>query len=144
MRSRISRAFLIALFTVISFASSATADQSERLALQFLGSATGTSWDQLSDATYAEIVALAQDGNFKLTDLDGFGCFEIDLVDPSSGVAVGTEVDCLDPMPVVENDFDAIVVEAFSFFILPGGAFVSNGLTSVRAFIPGSDSGAIC
>ncbi|MCK5276219.1 MAG: hypothetical protein KAR37_16310 [Alphaproteobacteria bacterium] len=143
MKSKISRASLIALFTVISFASSAAADESERLALQFLGTATGTSWDLLSEATVAEIDMLAQDGNFNPADLEGFGCFEIDLVDPSSGVVVGTGVDCLAPTPVGPegNVFDAIEVEAFSFFILPGGAFVSNGLTSVRAFLPGIGDG---
>jgi hypothetical protein len=143
MIPKIPRASLIALFAVISFASSVTAAESERLALQFLGSATGTSWDLLSEATVAEIEMLAQDGNFKTTDLEEFGCFEIDLVDPSSGVVVGTGVDCLAPMPVgpAGNIFDAIEVEAFSFFIFPGGAFVSNGLTSVRAFIPGIGDG---
>lgn len=144
MKSTLIGAYLLTLFAAFALALPAAAappadSNSETLALQFLGTATGAAWDGLSPATVAEIEALADDGALKLKDLNDFGCFEIDLVDPASGVIVGTGVDCLAPTPVgpVGNEFDAIVVEAFSFFMLPGGSFVSNGLTSVRAFIPG-------
>lgn len=138
-KSVISGASLIALIATFAVTSPVVAAESETLALQFVGTATGRAWSDLSEATVAEIEALDASGEMDVGDLEEFGCFEIDLVDPASGVVVGTGVDCLAPTPVgpAGDIFDAIEVEAFSFFMLPGGAFVSNGMTSVRAFIPG-------
>jgi hypothetical protein len=133
-KSTVSIASAIAIFGVLAAASPALAAESETLALQFLGTADAAPWDALSPEVSIEIADLVD-----IDDLEGFSCFELDLVDPASGVVVGIGVDCLAPTPVgpAGNIFDAIEVEAFSFFMLPGGSFVSNGLTSVRAFVPG-------
>lgn len=148
MKSKLTRVTLVTLLAAFAVAPHAVAappteSSSETLTLQFVGTATGAAWDALSPAIVAEIENLAHEGTLKLKNLNDFGCFEIDLVDPSSDVTIGTGVDCLSPTPVgpAGNETDAIEVEAFSFFILPGGSFVSNGLTSVRAFIPGVGDG---
>ncbi len=129
--------FLIAttVITIIAMASAVDAKgRKETLALQFLGTDTAADWDELSTDTVSTIEDLAAGNNdFNVSDLDGFGCFELDLVDPSSGVVVGVGVDCLAP----DGQDDGVIVEAFSFFILPGGAFASNGMTSVRPFYAG-------
>jgi hypothetical protein len=121
----------------------AVAGNTETLVLQFLGSAPAKPWNELSQATVSEIQALDDAGDLDVASLDGFGCFEIGLLAPSSGANIGTGVDCLSPKPIAavwrryrHDTFDAIEVTAFSFFILPGGAFVSTGMTSVRGFIP--------
>lgn len=123
----------IAILAATASAFPASADDSETLVLQFLGTATGVSWDGLSDDVVTEIMDLDDSGKMDVEDLEGFACFELDLVDPSSGVSVGTAVDCLAPSPQTNG----VIVEAFSFFMLPGGSFVSNGMTSVSPFFPG-------
>lgn len=130
----------VALAMALTVPLPVAAGSTETLVLQFMGAAPAKSWNELSQATVSEIQALDEAGDLDVASLDGFACFEIDLLDPSSGASVGTGVDCLSPNPL-DDAFDAVEVTAFSFFILPGGAFVSNGLTSVRAFIPGFGSG---
>jgi hypothetical protein len=71
-----------------------------------------------------------------------FACFEIPLIDMSSGVQLGTGVDCLrfdDTMFMP----DQIGVTAYSFFVTPGGTLVNRGMTSLRALIPGFGDGGL-
>ena len=125
----------VALAMALTVPLPVAAGSTETLVLQFLGSAPAKPWNELSQATVSEIQALDEAGDLDVANLDGVGCFEIDLLDPASGTSIGTGVDCLSPKPL-DDTFDAIEVTAFSFFILPGGAFVSTGMTSVRGFIP--------
>jgi hypothetical protein len=106
----------------------------ETLVLQFVGQATGAAWDGLSAEAVSTIQTLANGSErFDVAKLDEFACFEVDLVDPASGISIGEGVDCLSP----EDKGDGVAVEAYSFFMLSGGAFVSHGMTSVRPFYAG-------
>ena len=123
------------LIAILGMSSAAHAEgSSETLMLQFLGTATGGAWSDLSAGTVATIQSLADESaDFDVASLDGLAFFEIDFLDASSGVVSGVGVDCLAP----DDQGDGLIVGAHSFFILPGGAFVANGMTSVRPFFPG-------
>ena len=62
------------------------------------------------------------------------GCYELPMVDPSTGVRVGLGIDCLNV--VEETSSGALGVDAYTFFILPGGTFVTHGSTSASPFTP--------
>jgi hypothetical protein len=126
---------VMGLVASIGMVSGAQAEGStETLVLQFLGTATGGAWNELSADTVATIQTLSDENDdFDAASLDGFACFEIDMLDAASGVVAGVGVDCLAP----DDKGDGLVVEAFSFFILPGGAFLANGMTTVRPFFSG-------
>jgi hypothetical protein len=89
-------------------------------------------------------------------DPSNFACFEGDLVDFRTNRVVGIGVDCLwvtgapaDPSPGVatiddgEGNQIAISpqIDAVTFFFLPGGHLVSDGLTTVRPFFVGIGDG---
>jgi hypothetical protein len=66
-------------------------------------------------------------------DNSGFDCFSVDLVDPATGMQIGTGIDCLrdlaaDPGPAVT---------AVSLFVTPGGILVNRGQTSLGLFSSG-------
>ena len=99
------------LVAILGMASTVQAEGNrETLTLQFVGQATGAAWDGLTAGSVSTIQALA-DGNsgFDVASLDGFACFEVDLVNPSNGVVIGVGVDCLSP----DDKGDGVVVKAF-------------------------------
>jgi len=79
-------------------------------------------------------------------DTDGDGiedttadCFDLGLYDPRTGLQIGTATDCLSGMTVVIDDDPAnaplgwnIALTGTTFFHLPGGTLVTQGLTTVR------------
>lgn len=78
------------------------------------------------------------------TDGDGMGdtmadCYTVDLFDPATGVKVGQAVDCLSDVNVVMDDDPAnmplgfnLALTGTTFFVLPQGTLVTQGLTTVR------------
>ena len=66
-------------------------------------------------------------------DNSGFNCFSVNLVDPATGMQIGTGIDCLRDLAGDNGP----AVTAVSFFILPGGVLVNQGLTSLGLFSTG-------
>lgn len=103
--------------------------------------------NDLTDEAQAAIDELVADGlDFEQGD---FGCFEAPLIDLSTGQEVGTGIDCLNPVGVDLSDSTNLLntglsedlafglqIEAFTFFLLPGGTLVNHGMTSVQPFYP--------
>jgi hypothetical protein len=118
--------------------------QAKDLALKFLGTPTA---NVLSDAAQDAIDDFVDDGlAFNQGD---FLCFEAPLIDLSTGREVGVGVDCLNPAPVdlsdsanllstgLPNDLAfGLQIAATTFFLLPGGNLVNQGMTSVQPFFP--------
>ena len=85
-------------------------------------------------------------GEIRDIDTDGDGildtqanCFEVGLYDPRTGRQIGTATDCLSEVGVVIDDDPAsaplgwnLALTGTTFFHLPGGTLVTQGLTSVR------------
>jgi hypothetical protein len=113
----------ILLFLSLSLASmSVHAD----MALKFVGTATGGDLSPLAAELMAETGVEVS---------DAFGCFELPILDLTSGNPVGIGVDCLN---VFEPPVEAgLKIEALSFFFLPRGTLVNHGCTSVRPFWDG-------
>ena len=89
-------------------------------------------------------------------DTDGDGipdtsadCFDVGLFDPRTGRQVGTATDCLWNVNLVRDDDPAnapmgwnLALTGTTFFHLPGGMLVTQGLTTVRpALQPTSQNG---
>lgn len=83
-----------------------------------------------------------------------FACFEGDLVSLVTRRRVGTGVDCLriagvpdttmamTPLGDIANTADlSAAIDAITFFFLPGGYLVNDGLTTVRPFFSGIGDG---
>jgi len=86
-----------------------------------------------------------------------FACFQGDLLDLQNGRLVGIGVDCLstaiiddftggatDPPefgPISNTADVSAVIDAVTFFFLPGGYIVSDGFTTVRPFFVGYGNG---
>ena len=76
-------------------------------------------------------------------------CFDVGLYDPATGHRIGTATDCLSDVNVVIDDDPAnapmgwnIALTGTTFFRLPGGTLVSQGLTTVRPVLqPTSQNG---
>ena len=123
------------------------------LAVKFEGTPTA---NDLSVAAQDAIDELVEDGlDF---DQGSFACFEAPLFDLSTGRRIGTGVDCLAPVPVDLSDSQNLLdtgvpaalafglrIEAFTFFLLPGGNLANHGMTSVQPFYPmvGNALGAV-
>ena len=121
-----------ALIAACAIVFSPLATATNTLVLNFAGGAGGTA--ALSDAANDEMDKFV--GEIGVDPRKSFlpGCFELPMVDPSTGVSVGLGIDCLD---VVEGTPPgALGVEAYTFFILPGGTFVTHGFTSASPFTP--------
>ncbi len=85
-------------------------------------------------------------GEMRDIDTDGDGvpdtmatCFDVGLYDPRTGNQIGTATDCLSDVNVVIDDDPAnaplgwnIALTGTTFFNLPGGTLVAQGLTTVR------------
>jgi hypothetical protein len=76
--------------------------------------------------------------------LEDFLCYVLPLEDLQSGVTVGTGADCLRIFDVAEDatagaSSPAIspMIDAVTFFFLPGGHFTADGMTTVRPFFTG-------
>ena len=71
-------------------------------------------------------------------DVEGFGCFELPLLDLQTGPKRGIGVDCLN---IFDGGGDAngagAQIEAKTFFFLPQGLIVNHGCTSVRPMFSG-------
>jgi hypothetical protein len=70
-----------------------------------------------------------------------FTCFEVPLLDPNTGIQIGSGVDCLRFDDGTAPPEDEIRLTAYSFFVTPGGTLVNSGTTSVRAFVDGFGNG---
>lgn len=130
-------AALLTLASIGSFLASPAS--AERLVLQMLGESTLEG--NLADIDATEGTDLLGPGGLKV-DPDDFACFRMPLIDPESGTALGTGVDCLR----FDDDSNAptqIGVTAISFFSMPGGTLVNMGKTSLGAFIPGFGDGRV-
>jgi hypothetical protein len=96
--------------------------------VKFLGTATG------GDLSPDIAQAVADSG----VDVEGFGCFELPLLDLETGHQRGVGVDCLN---VFDGAGDAngagLQIEAKTFFFLPQGLIVNHGCTSVRPMFSG-------
>ena len=88
------------------------------------------------------------------TDGDGFAettadCYDVGLYDPRTGLRIGTATDCLSDVNVVIDDDPVnppmgwnIALTGTTFFHLPGGTLVTQGLTTVRPTLqPTSQNG---
>ena len=120
--------------------------QAKDLALKFLGTPTA---NVLSTAAQDAIDDFVADGlAFNQTD---FNCFEAPLIDLSTGRQAGVGVDCLNPAAVDLSDSANLLgtglsgglafglqIQATTFFLLPGGNLVNQGMTSVQPFFPGT------
>lgn len=85
-------------------------------------------------------------GEMREIDTDGDGiadttanCFDVGLFDPRTGKQIGTATDCLSDVSVVIDDEPGnqpfglnIALTGTTFFNLPGGTLVAQGLTTVR------------
>ena len=118
--------------------------QGKDLALKFVGTPTA---NVLSEAAQAAIDEFVDHG--LMFDQVDFACFEAPLIDLSTGLQVGAGVDCLKPAAVDLSDSANLLatglssdlafglqIEATTFFLLPGGNLVNQGMTSVQPFFP--------
>ncbi len=135
-------AVIVFAFTILALALSAHAD----IAVKFFGELEK---DQLSPQFNA-VVDNFFDNDSRVRD--DFFCYQGDLLDLQNGRKVGIGVDCLsiaqiedtttgiavpDPpnLGLLSNTVNAsAAVDAVTFFFLPGGYIVSDGLTTVRPF----------
>jgi len=62
-------------------------------------------------------------------------CFDVDLVDAKTGRLISTATDCLSDVTV---DGDGLYLTGSTFFYFPGGAVVSQGITTVHPRSKGS------
>jgi hypothetical protein len=132
------------VFTCVMVFPGAGVAQAKDLALKFLGTPTA---NVLSDAAQDAIDNFVDDGlTFSQED---FLCFEAPLIDLSTMREVGVGVDCLNPAAVDLSDSTNLLatglpndlafglqVAATTFFLLPGGNLVNQGMTSVQPFFP--------
>lgn len=119
--------------------------------VQFLGQSVGT--------TMAAVLTPTQINDSGITNPDDYACFQMDMLDPTTGNVIGYGVDCLVfhgiPGQVVnakglangkafQNLAGDVAVEAVSIFDFGGGdLLVTRGLTSVRPLLVGfGDGGA--
>ena len=127
--------------------------EAKDLALKFMGTPTA---NDLSVSAQDAIDNFVNDGlAFNQAD---FACFEAPVFDLSTGRELGVGVDCLAPVPVDLSDSQNLLntgvlealafglqIEAFTFFLLPGGNLVNHGMTSAQPFFPtvGNALGAV-
>jgi hypothetical protein len=96
-------------------------------------------------------------GEMRDIDTDGDGvldtlanCFDVGLFDPRTGRQVGTATDCLSDVNVLIDDDPAnapmgwnIALTGTTFFNLPGGTLVTQGLTTVRPALQPTSQGGV-
>lgn len=76
--------------------------------------------------------------------LEDFLCYVLPLEALESGVTIGVGADCLRIFDVAEDTTSGVsapaispMIDAVTFFFLPGGHFTADGLTTVRPFFTG-------
>jgi len=129
---------MVALLFAAGFA------QAKDLALKFVGTPTANNLSEAAQAAIDDFV-----GNGLIFNQGDFACFEAPLIDLSTGRQVGVGVDCLKPAAVDLSDSTNLLatglpadlafglqIEATTFFLLPGGNLVNQGMTSVQPFFP--------
>lgn len=122
----------LALLAACATLFSLPATSAQTLVLNFAGGAAGTS--ALSDRANHEMDKFVDDLGFDPRASFSPGCFELPLINPSTRIQLGIGIDCLD---VAEGTPPgALGVEAYTYFILPGGTFVTRGYTSASPFTP--------
>ncbi len=141
----------LVLTWVVAFPCAGVA-QAKDLALQFLGQPTANVISDEAQAAIDEFV----DGGLAF-DQGQFACFEAPLIDLSTGREVGVGIDCLNPVVVDLEDSPNLLaavpagfafglqIEATTFFLLPGGNLVNQGMTSAQPFFTdtGNAMGAV-
>jgi len=131
----------IALFAALLLAAPAQAD----LAVQLGGTALANDFSDLTMAQQQVIEDFFADPDLAGGRvLEDFLCYVLPLEDLESGVSIGTGADCLrifdvaeDATPGVSTPAISPMIDAVTFFFLPGGHFTADGLTSVRPFFTG-------
>lgn len=113
--------------------------QAKDLALKFEGTPTANNLSNSSQQAIDEFVDMGLDFN-----QNDFACFEAPLFDLSTGREIGVGVDCLNPVTeeISSDSLPAgsvgVMIDATTFFLLPGGNLVSQGRTTVQPFFPGT------
>lgn len=93
-------------------------------------------------------------GQMRKIDTNGDGktdttanCFEVDMFDPSTGRKIGKAIDCLSSISNVGNDVGTglpnLKLTGTTFFQLPGGTLVTQGLTTVRPALHPTKRGGV-
>jgi hypothetical protein len=115
------------------------------IAVRLIGTAEA---DDLSESGEAAVNAFFDDPSLaKGRSRSDFLCYELPLEDLESGAVIGTGVDCLRIFDAVADDTPGVTIplspqiDAVTFFLLPGGSWASDGLTSVRPFFQGVGDG---
>ncbi len=146
--TRIVRMFVLTL-TLLALALPAYAD----IPVKFFGELTPNALD-------AEFETVVNDFfNNDPRNRGDFACFQGDLLNLTTGNPIGTGIDCLSIAPindttngdttggvpdvgVINNTVDvSLVIDAVTFFFLPGGYIINDGLTTVRPFFEGVGNG---
>jgi hypothetical protein len=117
-----------ATLVIVALASLLAPSTNADVGVKFFGTATG---GELSP----EIAQAVADSG---VDVEGFGCFELPLLDLQTGHQRGVGVDCLNVFDDVGDANGAgLQIEAKTFFFLPQGLIVNHGCTSVRPMFTG-------
>ena len=126
MKSIVNRVRLIFVFAAAL--SLMTVPVHADIGVKFFGTAQG---GELSP----EIAQAVADSGI---DVEGFGCFELPILDLQTGHQRGVGVDCLNVFDGAGDSNGAgLQIEAKTFFFLPQGLIVNHGCTSVRPMFSG-------
>jgi hypothetical protein len=115
------------------------------IAVQMEGTATANAFSALS-SDQQQVIAdfFANPSTAKGRVLEDFLCYVLPLADLESGATIGTGADCLrifgveeDGTPGVTDPAISPMIDAVTFFFLPGGHFTADGMTTVRPFYAG-------
>lgn len=113
---------------ILAMACLAAAPANADLGVKFFGTASG------GDLSPEVARAVSDSG----VDVEGFGCFELPLLDLETGHQRGVGVDCLNVFDDSgDSDGAGLQIEAKTFFFLPQGLIVNHGCTSVRPVFSG-------
>jgi hypothetical protein len=116
---------VVTVFSLMFFAQSAYAGGKKHMVLQLKGADT------------LEVRNIDSDGD-GVADIIGAECYDVPLFNPATGKQIGQASDCLSSLNIVNDDGGApplgfnIALTGTTFFHLPGGTFVTQGLTTVR------------
>jgi hypothetical protein len=131
----------IGLVVAVLLASPAGAD----IAVRFIGTAEANDLSQEGAAAVDEFFDTPNLANGR--SREDFLCYELPLEDLESGATIGVGVDCLYIFEAVADDTPGVTIglspkiDAVTFFLLPGGYFVSDGMTTVRPLFSGVGDG---
>ena len=131
----------IALLGALLLAVPAHAD----LAVQLGGTALANDFSDLTIAQQQVIEDFFADPDLAGgRAMEDFLCYVLPLEGLESGVTIGIGADCLRIFDVAEDATPGVsapaispMIDAVTFFFLPGGHFTADGMTSVRPFFTG-------